>query len=180
MAAAAASYCSCTSARSDAAAIVDRVLEHAGWPRGPSPTADRPFPWCPAEPFDAWVVATVREARRSGLDEETAGICALRYGTRTASVLDRIRSDPKLAQRIVPDAPFCRAEIVHAVRQEMARTLDDVVRRRIPLLLVSRLTRQTLGEIAALAGESLGWSDARRREEVEPLLAGQAPPTGVR
>ena len=161
-----------TSARADAATIVDRVLGRVGWPVRTSPTEDRPFPWCPAGSFDAWAVETVSEAVNLGLDAGTAQTCTLRYGTRIARVLERVRDDPDLARRIVPDAPFCRAEIVHAAREEMARSLNDVVRRRIPLVLVSRLDEETVREIAALAGEHLGWSDARCREEVASVVAG--------
>jgi glycerol-3-phosphate dehydrogenase len=160
-----------TSARADAATMVERVLERMGWPRRPSPTEDRPLPWCPAGPFEAWAGAKVREATELGLDEKVARTCVLRYGSRIDRVLGRIRRSPDLAGRIVPDAPFCRAEIVHAVRDEMARSLEDVVRRRIPLVLLSRLSDQSLRETGSLVGEHLGWSDARVRDEVESIRA---------
>jgi len=160
-----------TSARADAAAIVDRVLIRAGWPVRASPTEDRPFPWCPAEPFDAWAVDQVSEAVSLGLDPVTAHTCTLRHGTRVARILELVRDNPDLARRIVPDAPFCRAEIVHAAREEMARSLDDVLRRRIPLILLSRLDAETVCEIAALAAEHLGWNDARCREEAASVIS---------
>lgn len=163
-----------TSARADAAAIVDRVLKRAGWPVRVSPTEDRPFPWCPAAPFEAWAVETVREAVSLGLDGGTAQTCALRYGRRIDRIFALVRDNPDLARRIVPDAPFCRAEIVHAVREEMARSLNDVVRRRIPLVLVSRPDEETVRDVAALAGEQLGWSDARCRDEVASVVGGHA------
>jgi glycerol-3-phosphate dehydrogenase len=53
----------------------------------------------------------------------------------------------------------------------MARSLEDVVRRRIPLVLLSRLSDQSLRETGSLVGEHLGWSDARVRDEVESIRA---------
>jgi glycerol-3-phosphate dehydrogenase len=114
------------------------------------------------------------------MDEPTARTCALRHGSRFERVLERVRERPELARRIVSDAPFCRAEIVHAAREEMACSLEDVVRRRIPLVLVSRLEYETVREIAALAGDQLGWSEARRREEVESLTRLNTPAVPAR
>jgi glycerol-3-phosphate dehydrogenase len=169
-----------TSARADAAALVDRVLAKAGGPARGSPTENRPLPWCPADPIDDWWTESVRRATSLGMDEPTARTCALRHGSRFERVLERVRERPELARRIVSDAPFCRAEIVHAAREEMACSLEDVVRRRIPLVLVSRLEYETVREIAALAGDQLGWSEARRREEVESLTRPNTPAVPAR
>ena len=66
----------------------------------------------------------------------------------------RITARPELAARLDPALPFCRAEVVHAVEQEMACTLHDVLRRRIPLLLLASpsadvsMTRRRLREMS--------------------------------
>jgi glycerol-3-phosphate dehydrogenase len=164
-----------TSARADATEAVDRVLRRAGRPRRRSPTEARPFPWSPEGPFDAWLDRTVREATGLGLDEETARSCALRHGSRSTRVLEHVEKDAALGRRIVAELPFCRAEVVHAVCSEMARTLDDVVRRRVPLVLLSRLTRETVQEIAELAGPHLSWDDVRRREEADSVMSRYGP-----
>jgi len=56
------------------------------------------------------------------------------------------------------------------VQDEMARTLADVVRRRIPLVLVSRPDRAALEQVAELVGEVLKWSPERRADEVDAVL----------
>jgi len=62
----------------------------------------------------------------------------LRHGTGISEILTLLRQRPELAARIDEHAPFVLAEAVHAVQAEMAATLDDVARRRMPLsLLVS-------------------------------------------
>jgi glycerol-3-phosphate dehydrogenase len=164
-----------TSARADAAAAVDRVLRCMGRSVTTSPTENRPFPWSPPAPYDDWLAATVNRATTLGLDETTARNCAERHGARIEEVLRHVRDDPRLARRIVADAPFCRAEIVHAARVEMVRSLEDLLRRRVPLLLVTRLDETTLDEIAQLAGDRLGWGETRRKSEVRELLARYAP-----
>ena len=155
-----------TSARADAAGIVDRVVRRAGWSgRHPSPTRDLPFPWCPPGPFDAWLERTVDAGTALGLDSETAQNCALRHGSRVERILAHVRETPDLGRRIVADIAFCRAEIVHAAREEMARSLEDV-----PLLLLARLDEEALRDAARLAGGELGWDEARQHEEVAALV----------
>ncbi len=162
-----------TSARADAASLVDRVLREAGRPAEPSPTLERPFPWCPEGAFDEWRDRTVREGTGLGLDEETATNCAMRYGSRVVRLFEQLRQGPELARRIVTQAPFCLAEAVHAVREEMATTLEDVLRRRIPLVLLCRLADENLQEVSRLIARELDWTDERRDREVQHLTSKQ-------
>lgn len=160
-----------SSARSDAAVVVDRTFELLGRAAPSCATAERPFPWSPDRPYEEWSRDALLEGLAIGLDEETAETCQLRHGSRVAEVYELIRRSPVLARRVVADAPFCLAEVVHAVTGEMALTLEDVVRRRLPLLLISRLSESQLSGIAGLAGKFVGWSDLRRRREIEAVLA---------
>ena len=56
---------------------------------------------------------------------------------RLSAMLAALDNDPALAERIDPRYPFVRAEIPHAVEQEMALTHDDLFRRRIPLAMLA-------------------------------------------
>ena len=58
------------------------------------------------------------------------------------------------------------AQLVHAVRSEMAITLRDVVLRRTPLGALGDPGDEALARAAAIIGVELGWSDDRRREEI--------------
>lgn len=157
-----------TSARVDAARAVDRVL--ALMKRDPLPcgTAEQPFPWAPrGENFDHWRGAAISAGMGLGLDEVTAEACAMRYGARVERVFDILRKDASLARRIVPDAPFCMGEVDHAVRHEMARSLLDVVRRRLPLIVTARVSDAVLDEVAGRVGHLLRWDPTRTRAEIE-------------
>ena len=48
------------------------------------------------------------------------------------------RADPTLAEPIVPGLAYSKAEVVYAVRAEMARTVDDVLSRRTRARLLAR------------------------------------------
>ncbi|MBI4162030.1 MAG: hypothetical protein HY509_06255, partial [Acidobacteria bacterium] len=137
------------------------------------PTEDRPFPWRPPEDFGAWAREAARIGAEIGVDPETAGEVPFRYGTGFERVHALIRAEPRLAERIVPDAPFCLAETVHAARREMATTLEDILVRRIPLLRITRPTRTTLLLVAALVGSVLDWTEERREQEVAAVSSGR-------
>lgn len=55
-----------------------------------------------------------------------------RFGTETASVLALAR-DEALDAQLVPELPYLEAEVVWAARNELARTADDILRRRTRL-----------------------------------------------
>ena len=166
-----------TSARADAARIVERIVARAGWPRRPAPTLARPLPWCPPVPHVGWAQweqDALSAGLAAGLDEETARAAAARHGARLERLLARVRARPDLARRLVPAAPFCRADVVQAAEDEMARSLEDVLRRRLPVMLVAPPSLGALEDAAALAGEVLGWDASRRRAEVDALAGARA------
>jgi glycerol-3-phosphate dehydrogenase len=139
------------------------------------PTAHQQFPWCPAEPFEEWAGAAMARGFALGLDEVTADQCVHRYGNRVEALYEVLAQNPSLARRIVPEAPFCLAEIIHAIDGEMARSLEDIFRRRIPLSLVSSLSRETLVDATRLVADRLQWSQARLNSELNRLVYAHRP-----
>lgn len=55
-----------------------------------------------------------------------------RYGTEARFVEDLAIGDPAFAERLAPELPYLVAEAVFAIRHEMARTVSDVLTRRLP------------------------------------------------
>lgn len=159
-----------TTARADAARAVDRVMTALGQAGGARPTDERPFPWAPPGDFGDWLQdATTRGVAR-GLDPRTARTAAERFGLGIEAVHRYITVRPELAARLDPALPFCRAEVVHAAEQGMACKLHDVLRRRIPLLLLASPSADVIHDAAALAGDVLGWTLERRQQEAAELL----------
>jgi glycerol-3-phosphate dehydrogenase len=146
-----------TSARADAAALADGVAAACGR-SGPPRTGDRLLPWAPAGPFHPWLGRMAATGAALGLAPGDAATLARRHGTTVAALHARIAADPRLGQRLHPQAPFLRAELVHAVSAEMACTLDDVLRRRVPLAITARLDPGLVERLAQELAESFGWS----------------------
>jgi glycerol-3-phosphate dehydrogenase len=62
-------------------------------------------------------------------------------------------------------------EVVLAMRDEYARTLEDIVFRRMMIGLSADQGRPLYEPIADIAAAEAGWDDARRRAEIESLNA---------
>jgi len=111
-----------------------------------------------------------------------------RYGSDGRDVMALERSDPALAAPIVEGLPHTRAEVVYAVREEMARRVDDVLSRRTRLRLQARDASAAVADaVAGIMAAELGWSDAERAAEVahyralvdEERTAGGLPETAL-
>lgn len=82
------------------------------------------FPLVPGAALDAEALA-----------EPQIGLLAPRHGPEARALHARIRAEPALGERLVPDLPYLWVEIDQAIRFEGCAHLDDILRRRIPLAL---------------------------------------------
>jgi len=110
-------------------------------------------------------------ARPAGVSADSLRALLRNHGTGYQDVLASAQSDAGLLERL-PDSDTLRVEVVHAVRSEMARGLDDVVFRRTNLGTAGPPGEAALEATAALMGDELGWSEARRREELARTRTG--------
>jgi glycerol-3-phosphate dehydrogenase len=102
----------------------------------------------------------------------TVGEASLRhlassYGSLYPEVLAPVSAAPDLGRPIHPGSPVIGAEVIYAVRQEMAQRLPDVVLRRTALAAGGRPPAPALQACASLMGGELGWSPERCRAEVQ-------------
>lgn len=93
-----------------------------------------------------------------GLDVDTAThLCGV-YGARAPELGAAIAKDRALGARIDPELPYIWAEVDFAASHDLARTVDDVLARRVPLLLVSRDNGLGVTDrVAAMLAARLGW-----------------------
>ena len=85
----------------------------------------------------------------------------------TSGAAARPGGDPALAARVVPDLPVLFGQIVHAVREEMAVHLWDVVRRRTPLYLSRALDHSVLANCASVMARELRWNPRMTAAEID-------------
>jgi glycerol-3-phosphate dehydrogenase len=77
-----------------------------------------------------------------------------------------MEADAALAERIDPALAYTFAQVVYAVRQEMARTVEDVLSRRTrALLLDSQAASRSAAAVAKIMAGELGrdqnWIDTQ-------------------
>ena len=153
-----------TSAREDAACIVDALCRNLGVKES-CKTFGKPFPWLPVGDYQQWTETTLNEAMSLGIDKESAHWLLRRHGNRVSGVFELIKQDAELAKRITPALPFIVADLVFCAQHEMVVHLEDLLRRRLPLLILSKMTPAELQRLAVIAAKALAWDgDMMNRE----------------
>jgi glycerol-3-phosphate dehydrogenase len=90
------------------------------------------------------------------------------YGADAPSIREIANTEPDLGQRIHPELPYAGAEVVWAAREEMARTVEDVLARRTrALLLGARASIAAAPRVAELMARELGKDESWKRKSVE-------------
>jgi glycerol-3-phosphate dehydrogenase len=103
-----------------------------------------------------------------GLDPHLAG----RYGGDARAVAALEDADPTLARPVVAGLPYRWSEVVYAVREEMAVSVDDVLSRRTRARLLARDAAAAAADaVAERMAAELGWDDTRRKAEAASFQA---------
>lgn len=89
------------------------------------------------------------------------------YGTDAEQLRLRMVARPDEAMLLHPRLPYYSAEVIWAVDQEWARTVEDVLSRRTrALLLDAQASIEAAPRVAALMSESLGRDESWRSDQV--------------
>ncbi len=105
--------------------------------------------------------------------EAAADHLAARFGTDTPSVMSIADEHPELLEPLVPGLHYLKAEAIYGVREEMARSISDILDRRTRARLRdARASASAASAVAALIGPELGWDGEQCRREAETYAAG--------
>lgn len=75
------------------------------------------------------VPSAIETADAYGITPTAAQRLTYRHGSRALRILDTLGDQPDDAEIVCPCEPVMACEVKHAVREEFARTVDDVSRR---------------------------------------------------
>jgi glycerol-3-phosphate dehydrogenase len=82
-------------------------------------------------------------------------------------VLALTRTDPELSKSLVAGLPYLQAEVVYAIRQEMAQTIEDILARRLGLQMFDwRKSLEAAPVVGDLLAKELGWAREHSEEAV--------------
>jgi len=154
-----------TEARHVAEKVVNLIFEKLGKKAPSCRTAITPLHGGQIEQFDSYVNEQVR---RNSLPEHIVRRLILQYGTAYAEVLKSFDSH---TEGMTDTSRVMKAEVLHAVRKEMAQKLADVVFRRTGSGMTGNPGEACLRSCAAVMAEELGWDDMRVQKEVEEVSA---------
>ncbi len=157
-----------TTARATAEEMVDALFEHelrdVRRVRADSRRAAAVGTFAWARDAGPFLADAGRELVDAGLSTRSAEIIARLYGTEYVEILHLVLSDRRLAE-LLPSGEIT-AQVVFAVTHEGARTLSDIVDRRLILGTIGRVSADALHTVAGVAGPLLGWDTQRQRDEV--------------
>lgn len=156
-----------TTSRGVAANVVDLVCEKLRRKVPGSATAVTPIYGGAIEGFDEFRRRTT-EQRPPALSVGVMHALLHNHGSHYQEVLKYLDEDSTLAETV--GAPtVIKAEVVHAVREEMAQKLADVVFRRTDLGTAGNPGDSALRTCAALMAVELKWDETRVRKELDEV-----------
>ena len=136
-----------TTYRHMAEVTVNKAIEIAGLKKIPSKTKDLPLHGC-----------------TKGSDDRHLAI----YGTDENALKEMMGQEASLQDLLISTFPYTKAEVTWAVRNEMARTVEDVLARRIRLLFLdARAAIKTAPEVAEIMAGELKKDETWQQQQVK-------------
>lgn len=158
-----------TTARGVGEKVVDLVFKKLGEKVPRSSTAETPIYGGQIEGFEEFSrQATTR--RPAGVSVDTMHSLLRNHGAAYPEILEYVAKDPSLS-RTIGESNVIEAEVVHAVRREMAHKLSDVVFRRTDLGTGGHPGESALHMCADIMASELRWNGDRVERELDEVKA---------
>ncbi len=128
------------------------------------------------DPLPGGEAADLTQFRERGLElgipADSVDHLLRHYGTEAAGIFNLGGADRRLLRRLAEPHPAIEAEVVHAVRRELAQRVEDVLVRRFHLYYEHPDQGVSVARrVAELMGEELGWDNARIAEEADRYIS---------
>jgi glycerol-3-phosphate dehydrogenase len=156
-----------TTSRLVAAKAINLVSKKLGRKVLPSKTAITPIYGGNIDCFDKFQ-HTATEQRPTELSKEVMHAMLHNYGSEYHKILKYLLENPNWC-KTVGFSKVIQAEVIYAVREEMAQKLEDVVLRRTDLGTAGDPGESALLTCAALMAAEMKWNDTRVEKELEEV-----------
>jgi glycerol-3-phosphate dehydrogenase len=153
-----------TMARGVAERAVDLAVGKLVGRARPSRTAVTRIHGGSIESFEDFVRGAL--ARHAELPPDVVRSLAHNYGSELGAVLNYASAGNEHLARTLGKTRTLGAEVIYALREEMAQSLADVVLRRTDLGTGGDPGEEALEQCARIAAEELGWNERRVRDEL--------------
>ena len=158
-----------TTARGVAERTMPLVFRKLGREAPPCTTAERPVHGGAIGAFASFA-RDLGAGPLAGHEDRVVQSIAHNYGSEYGRVLACAAGRPEL-RATLGRSHVLGAEVAHAVREEMAHTLGDVVFRRTDMGTARHPGAAALEGAAAILADELGWSPAERERQLEEVDA---------
>lgn len=120
------------------------------------------------EQMEDFLNDAIRE-KPHGLDEKIIRHLVHTYGSEYKTIINYVDDDPDLGSAVPGSSEVTKAEVVHAVREEMACKLSDVLLRRTDLGAAGHPGEECIDACAQMMAEESGWDIEKTQEEIKQV-----------
>lgn len=93
------------------------------------------------------------------------------YGTDRANIEALIKQNPELGQKLHPSFPYTFAEVVWSTRNEMAETVEDILSRRLRVLIIdAKAAIEMSATVATIIANEIGADKQWEDEQVKSFV----------
>ena len=119
---------------------------------------------------DEWL--NILEKSGVKLDEELSDHLYQQYGKGAIQILEMIKEDKSLKERIIDENDFINAEIIYVLRYELSPHLIDVFCRRteMSLWIHHRRASEAAEKVAKIMQKEYSWGDETTKKEINNYL----------
>ncbi len=129
------------------------------------------LPLIGADGFFALTQQVSAIAHENDLSEATVKHLLDRYGSLLSEILEIVAADETMAERLIPDLPYIKAEILHAASHEGALSVEDVLLRRTRISFEAGDSGASVAdEVAHIIGSVLNWNASDRKDSVQSFM----------
>jgi glycerol-3-phosphate dehydrogenase len=130
-------------------------------------TAKEKLPGADSTELEKVRMKTDSLATEHGISVETLERLVSLYGSRYTEVLDYLKKDRRLEERICKTQPDIMAEVVHAIEKESALTLNDFMIRRSLIAFRQCEGLDCCSKVAKKMAQVLRWSDREVSSQIK-------------
>ncbi len=155
-----------TTSRNLAENVMKMVSAKLKLPEGKTITDKAHLASCEIADMNAFIDELKKEY--NDFSGNTVECLARYYGNECREVLELARKDSSLADTVNSDGEI-PAQIIYALRNEMALKLKDIFLRRTGIGTLGNPGDDVIAKVADLAARELHWDEARKKKEIEEI-----------
>lgn len=154
-----------TTSRGLAQKVVEKIEELQHYNLQKSETRSRYLKGCEIEDINQFFLDKTKAYEDEFSEEQVKFLCTY-YGTEVDDVIALSKQNVELKETVDEDGEIL-AQVVYAIRNEMALTLNDILFRRTGIGTIGHPGKERLKKVATIAAQELGWSEQQLNNELQ-------------